>query len=171
MFGLGKNKSKVVEDESIKDKSKFVVVGFTVMLFALLAFLIAEIYTSIQLSKQNKLLANTGNIQQESDNIIIKMAKIGKEVNENEYEYIKEIMKFMSPTEFQNFKNSISGMASEFNVQINSLNESESDKLGKIYSVNYIEYQFLSTYQNLTYFKNKIAESDFKINIIDSSGA
>ena len=66
------------------------------------------------------------------------MAKIGKEVNKNEYEYIKEIMKFMSPTEFQNFKNSISGMASEFNVQINSLNESESDKLGKIYSVNYI---------------------------------
>jgi len=169
MFGLGKNKSKVVEDESIKDKSKFVVVGFTVMLFALLAFLIAEIYTSIQLSKQNKLLANTGNIQQESDNIIIKMAKIGKEVNKNEYEYIKEIMKFMSPTEFQNFKNSISGMASEFNVQINSLNESESDKLGKIYSINYIEYQFLSTYQNLTYFKNKIAESDFKINIIDEN--
>ena len=78
-------------------------------------------------------------------------------------------MKFMSPTEFQNFKNSISGMASEFNVQINSLNESESDKLGKIYSVNYIEYQFLSTYQNLTYFKNKIAESDFKINIIDEN--
>ena len=29
----------------------------------------------------------------------------------------------MSPTEFQNFKNSISGMANQFNVQINSLNE------------------------------------------------
>ena len=28
MFGSNKNKSKIVEDESIKDKSKFVVVGF-----------------------------------------------------------------------------------------------------------------------------------------------
>ena len=167
MFGLGKNKSKVVEDESIKDKSKFVVVGFAVMIIALLVFILSEIYTSIQLSKQNKLLTNTGNIQQESDNIIIKMAKIGKEVNKNEYEYIKEIMKFMSPTEFQNFKNSISGIASEFNVQINSLNESQADPLGKKYSINYIEYQFLSTFQNLTYLKNKIAENEFKINIIE----
>ena len=48
MFGLGKNKSKTVEDESIKDKSKFVVVGFTVMILAFLAFLIGEIYTSLQ---------------------------------------------------------------------------------------------------------------------------
>ena len=56
MFGLGKNKSKIVEDESIKDKSKFVVVGFSVMLLAFLIFVITEIYTSIQLSKQNKLL-------------------------------------------------------------------------------------------------------------------
>ena len=39
-------------------------------------------------------------------------------------------MMFMSPTEFQNFKNSISGMANEFNVQINSLNESQSRSIG-----------------------------------------
>ena len=97
MFGLGKNKSKTVEDESIKDKSKFVVVGFTVMIFAFLAFLIGEIYTSLQLSKQSKLLANTGSIQEESDKIIIEMAKVGKDVNKSEYEYIKEIMMFMSP--------------------------------------------------------------------------
>ena len=169
MFGLGKNKSKTVEDESIKDKSKFVVVGFTVMIFAFLAFLIGEIYTSLQLSKQSKLLANTGSIQEESDKIIIEMAKVGKDVNKSEYEYIKEIMMFMSPTEFQNFKNSISGIANEFNVQINSLNESQADQLGEIYSINYIEYQFLSTFQNLTYLKNKIAESEFKINIIEEN--
>ncbi len=65
-------------------------------------------------------------------------------------------MKFMSPTEFQNFKNSISGMANDFNVQINSLNESKSDKLGKIYSIDYIEYQFLSTFENLTFLKKKL---------------
>jgi len=134
-----------------------------------LAFLIGEIYTSIQLSKQSKLLANAGGIQEQSDKIVIEMAKVGKDVNKSEYEYIKEIMMFMSPTEFQNFKNSISGIANEFNVQINSLNESQADQLGEIYSINYIEYQFLSTFQNLTYLKNKIAESEFKINIIEEN--
>ena len=167
MFGLGKNKSKVVEDESIRDKSKFVVVGFTVMVFSFLLLIISEIYTSLQLSKQNRLIASTGGIQEQSDNIVLEMAKVGRDVNKSEYEYIKEIMMFMSPTEFQNFKNSISGMANEFNVQINSLNESKADQLGKTYSINYIEYQFLSTYENLTFLKNKISETDFKGNIIE----
>ena len=167
MFGLGKNKSKVVEDESIRDKSKFVVVGFTVMIFSFLLLIISEIYTSLQLSKQNSLIAGTGDIQEQSDNIVLEMAKVGRDVNKSEYEYIKEIMMFMSPTEFQNFKNSISGMANEFNVQINSLNESKADQLGKTYAINYIEYQFLSTYENLTFLKNKISETDFKVNIIE----
>lgn len=167
MFGLGKNKSKVVEDESIRDKSKFVVVGFTVMIFSFLLLIISEIYTSLQLSKQNRLIAGTGDIQEQSDNIVLEMAKVGRDVNKSEYEYIKEIMMFMSPTEFQNFKNSISGMANEFNVQINSLNESKADQLGKTYAINYIEYQFLSTYENLTFLKNKISETDFKVNIIE----
>lgn len=167
MFGLGKNKSKVVEDESIRDKSKFVVVGFTVMVFSFLLLIISEIYTSLQLSKQNRLIASTADIQEQSDNIVLEMAKVGRDVNKSEYEYIKEIMMFMSPTEFQNFKNSISGMANEFNVQINSLNESKADQLGKTYAINYIEYQFLSTYENLTFLKNKISETDFKVNIIE----
>jgi len=167
MFGLGKNKSKVVEDESIRDNSKFVVVGFSVMVFSFLLLIISEIYTSLQLSKQNRLIASTGDIQEKSDNIVLEMAKVGRNVNKSEYEYIKEIMMFMSPAEFQNFKNSISGMANEFNVQINSLNESKADQLGKTYSINYIEYQFLSTYENLTFLKNKISETDFKINIIE----
>ena len=51
MFGLGKSKPKTVEDESIRDKSKFAVVGFTVMFFTFLAFIIAEIYTTLQISK------------------------------------------------------------------------------------------------------------------------
>ena len=167
MFGLGKNKSKVVEDESIRDKSKFVVVGFTVMVFSFLLLIISEIYTSLQLSKKNRLIASTVDIQEKSDDIVLEMAKVGRDVNKSEYEYIKEIMMFMSPAEFQNFKNSISGMANEFNVQINSLNESKADQLGKTYSINYIEYQFLSTYENLTFLKNKISETDFKINIIE----
>lgn len=167
MFGSNKNKSKTVEDESIRDKSKFVVVGFTVMIFSFLILVISEIYTSIQLSKQKNLITGTASVKEESDAIVLEMAKVGKEVNKAEYEYAKEIMKFMSPTEFQNFKNSISGMANEFNVQINSLNEVDGDRLGKTYSLNYIEYQFLSTFENLTFLKNKIADTTFKINIIE----
>ena len=57
----------------------------------------------------------------------------------------KEVTKFMSPTEFQNFKNSITSIASQFNVQINSLNEGDPVRLGKKFTLNFIEYQFLST--------------------------
>ena len=169
MFGSNKNKSKAVEDESIRDKSKFVVVGFTVMILSFVALIGGEIFTSIQLSKQNKLIAGSGDVEDQSNNIVVKMAKVGKDVNKAEYEYVKEIMKFMSPTEFQNFKNSISGMANQFNVQINSLNEGKAENLGQIYALNYIEYQFLSTFENLTFLKNKIAESEFKINIIEET--
>ena len=109
----------------------------------------------------------TGDVQDQADKIILEMAKAGKNVNQAEYAYIQEIMKFMSPSEFQNFKNSISGMASQFNVQINSLNESKPEKLGKKYSINFIEYQFLSTFENLTLLKNKISETEFKVNIIE----
>ena len=153
----------------MKDKSKFVVVGFTVMIFSLISLVVGEIYTSLQLSKQAKLISGSGGIKSESENIVIEMAKVGKDVNKSEYEYIKEIMKFMSPTEFQNFKNSISGMATKFNVQINSLNEGKADQLGKIYAINYVEYQFLSTFENLTFLKKEIAETKFKINIIEET--
>ena len=168
MFGSNKN-TKVIEDESMKDKSKFVVVGFTVMIISFIALVVGEIYTSLQLSKQAKLIAGSGGIKEESENIVMEMAKSGKEVNRSTYEYIKETSKFMSPTEFQNFKNSISGLATKFNVQINSLNEGKAENLGKIYAINYVEYQFLSTFENLTFLKKEIAESNFKINIVEES--
>jgi hypothetical protein len=164
---LKKNKVNNIEDESIKDKSKFVVVGFTVMIFSFLIFVVSEIYTSISLSKQDLAIAGSGDIEKKTNKALLDMAIAGKNVNEAEYTFIKEIMKFMSPAEFQNFKNSISGMANQFNVQINSLNEGKSEQLGKEYSIYYIEYQFLSTYENLTFLKDKIAETKFKVNIIE----
>ena len=166
---LKKNKTNNIEDESIKDKSKFVVVGFTVMILTLLIFLISEIYTSLSLSKQDLAIAGSGDIEKKTNKALLDMAIAGKNVNEAEYTFIKEIMKFMSPAEFQNFKNSISGMANQFNVQINSLNEGKSEQLGKEYSIYYIEYQFLSTYENLTFLKDKIAETKFKINIMEET--
>lgn len=168
MFGSSKN-TKAVEDESLRDKSKFVVVGFTVMIVSFLALIIGEIYTSIQLSKQARLISSSGGVKEQSENIIIEMAKVGKDVNKAEFEYIQEIMKFMSPTEFQNFKNSISGMATKFDVQINSLNEGKADGLGKIYAINYVEYQFLSTFENLTKLKKNISDTHFKINIVEET--
>ena len=164
MFGSNKN-VKTVEDESLKDKSKFVVVGFTIMVISLIAFVAGEIYTSLQLSKQAKLIAGSGGIKQESEKIVIEMAKKGKDANKATYKYIQEVSKFMSPAEFQNFKNSLSGLATKFNVQINSLNEGKAVKLGKKFEVNYIEYQFLSTFENLTFLKKEISETNFKINI------
>ena len=166
---FSKNKTKAVEDESIRDKSKFVVVGFTLMIVSFFALVGGEIFTSIKLSEQKRLIASTGDIEKKSNEIVLNMAKVGKEVNRADYEYAKEIMKFMSPNEFQSFKNSISGIASQFNVQINSLNEGKSEQLGKEYALYFIEYQFLSTFENLTFMKNKIAESDFKINIIEEN--
>jgi len=166
---LKKNKVNNIEDESIKDKSKFVVVGFTVMIFSFLIFVVSEIYTSISLSKQDLAIAGSGDIEKKTNKALLDMAIAGKNVNEAEYTFIKEIMKFMSPAEFQNFKNSISGMANQFNVQINSLNEGKSEPLGKEYSIYYIKYQFLSTYENLTFLKNKIAETKFKINIMEET--
>ena len=169
MFGFNKNKSKSVEDESIKDKSKFVVVGFTVMVLSLVILVGSEIFTTVKLSSQNKLISSSNNIQAESDNLILKMSKTGKELQKEEYLYIQEVSNFMSPTEFQNFKNSITSIASQFNVQIYSLNEGEPVRLGKKFMLNFIEYQFLSTYENLTFFKNKLSENEFKINIIQEN--
>jgi len=166
---FSKNKTKAIEDESIRDKSKFVVVGFTFMIFSFFALVGGEIFTSIKLSEQKRLISGSGDIEKKSNEIVLNMAKVGKEVNKADYEYAKEIMKFMSPNEFQSFKNSISGIASQFNVQINSLNEGKSEQLGKEYALYFIEYQFLSTFENLTFMKNKIAESDFKINIIEEN--
>ena len=65
MFGFNKNKSKSVEDESIKDKSKFVVVGFTVMVLSLVILIGSEIFTTVKLSNQNKLISSSNNIQAE----------------------------------------------------------------------------------------------------------
>ena len=71
---LKKNKVNNIEDESIKDKSKFVVVGFTVMIFSFLIFVISEIYTSISLSKQDLAIAGSGDIEKKTNKALLDMA-------------------------------------------------------------------------------------------------
>ena len=81
MFGLNKNKSKSIEDESIKDKSKFVVVGFTIMILSLLTLIGSEIFTSMKLSSQNKLISSSNNIQSQSNNLVLEMAQNRKKTS------------------------------------------------------------------------------------------
>ena len=168
MFGKKKKdtSNEDIIDETIADKSKFVTVGFGALVASVFLFIILEIYTSVKISTQKVVLKKDGGAEEKSREILMQIALKGKNVKDLEYEYIKEIMKFMSPTEFQEFKNNISALASPLNVQINSLNEIESKKLD-IYEIYAIEYEFLSKYENFVQLKNKLSEINFKINLIE----
>ena len=166
MFSFSnKKKSDIVEDESIKDKSKFVVVGFAFMIFAFLFLIITEVYTSLSISNQQRIITSSNNIEDDSGKVLLEMSKVGKDIKEAEYSFITQIMKFKSPEEFQDFKNSISGIANQFNIQILNLNESAPVELKEKFSKYFINYQLLSTFENFTFFKNKISELPFNINV------
>ena len=170
MFGTKKkaNSNENIIDETIADKSKFVTVGFGTLAVSILLFFILEIFTSSKISTQNAILKKGGGAEEKSREILMQIALKGKDVKDLEYKYIKEILQFMSPTEFQEFKNSISTFANPLNVQINSLNEIESKKLD-IYEIYAIEYEFLSKYENFIKLKNKLSTINFKINLIEET--
>ena len=170
MFGKKKKdtSNEDIIDETIADKSKFVTVGFGALVASVFLFIILEIYTSVKISTQKVVLKKDGGAEEKSREILMQIALKGKNVKDLEYEYIKEIMKFMSPTEFQEFKNNISALASPLNVQINSLNEIPSEKLD-IYEIYAIEYEFLSKYENFVQLKNKLSEINFKINLVEET--
>ena len=170
MFGKKKKNAsnENIIDETIADKSKFVTVGFGALAVSILLFLILEIFTSVKISTQNAILEKDGGAEEKSREILMQIALKGKNVKDLEYKYIKEIMQFMSPTEFQEFKNSISTFANPLNVQINSLNEIESKKLD-IYEIYAIEYEFLSKYENFIKLKIKLSEINFKINLVEET--
>ena len=170
MFGIKKKNAtnENIIDETIADKSKFVTVGFVVLLVSILTFFFIEIFTSAKLSNQNRILLKNGGAEEKSNQLLLKIALKNKDARNLEYEYIKEIMQFMSPTEFQEFKNSISALANPLNVQINSLNEIKSKKLD-IYEIYAMEYEFLSKYENFIQLKKKISEITFKINLVEET--
>ena len=170
MFGIKKKNASndTLNDETISDKSKFVLVGFYTLIASIILFIFLELFTSMKLSDQNNILEKNNGADNESRNVLINIAKKGNEVKKINYEHVKEIMRLMSPKEFQEFKNNISGMASSFNVQINSLNEIKNEKLD-IYEIYAIEYQFLSKYENFVQLKKKISETKFKINLFEEN--
>ena len=170
MFGKKKKdtSNENIIDETIADQSKFVTVGFGVLVVSIFLFFILEIFTTVKISTQNIALSKDRGAEEKSKGMLMKIALKGKEVRDLEYQYIKEIMKFMSPTEFQEFKNNISTLASPLNVQINSLNEIESKQLD-IYEIYVIEYEFLSKYENFVQLKNKLSEINFKLNLVEET--
>ena len=170
MFGIKKKDAtnENIIDETIADKSKFVTVGFGVLAVSILTFFVIEIFTSAKISNQNRVLLKYGGAEEKSNALLLKIAKKSQNAKNLEYNYIKEIMRFMSPTEFQEFKNSISTLANPLNVQINSLNEIEGKKLD-IYEIYAMEYEFLSKYENFIQLKKKISETTFKINLIEET--
>ena len=170
MFGIKKKDAtnENIIDETIADKSKFVTVGFGVLAVSILTFFVIEIFTSAKISNQNRVLLKYGGAEEKSNALLLKIAKKSKNAKNLEYNYIKEIMRFMSPTEFQEFKNSISTLANPLNVQINSLNEIEGKKLD-IYEIYAMEYEFLSKYENFVQLKKKLSEINFKINLVEET--
>ena len=163
MFGSKKDKSNSIQDETLKDHSKKIVIGVSVLVFTIVLILILEIYTVSLKGSQAKKINIGKSAEQKSKSIITEMAKIGKETKDLEYKYIKSLETIMSPVEFQSFKNSISGLANKNNVFISTLNEGKSFKVRdyKMYSINMA---LLSKYNDYVNFKKDIAETPFRIN-------
>lgn len=164
MFGLGKNKkNETVMDETLVDHSKKQIVGISVLFIVLLVFIGAEIYTSIVLSSQSTMLTKGKVASDKSQKILIELGKIGKEANQKQYEYMKSLEKIMSPAQFQNFKNSISGVASKHKVAVISLNEGKPVPINE-YIMLLINFETVSNYMAYVNFKKELANTPFKIN-------
>jgi len=167
MFGKKKDKDQDtpgLPDETLQDKSKFIVLGFGIFCFSVILVLGLEIYTGIKLSSQNKVIGKTGNLNEETKKILQQMSIKGKESRKQEYFFAKELEKLMSPQEFQDFKNSISPIASKYAVSVDELKEGKISGVGKNYQINRIEYLVSSTYANYVEFRKELSNTSFKIN-------
>ena len=163
MFGSKKNKSNSFPDETLKDNSKKIIIGVSVLVATIIIVLILEIYTITVKGSQNKKIRIGKGAEERSKTIMLEMAKIGKETKDLEFKYYKALETIMSPMEFQNFKNSISGIANENKVKINSINEGKVQDV-RGYKMNTINLNLLSGYNDYVNFKKNIAETPFRIN-------
>ena len=151
-------------DETLSDKSNFIIVGFGILVFSILLILGLQIYLGITVSSQNKKIAITSNAEDKGKTITLQIAKVGKDNSQAEYDYAKELETFMGNQEFQVFKNSISTIGGEFSVNIDKLEDDKIIYLGKKFQINRIKYETTSSYKNYTLFRKKLIETPFKIN-------
>lgn len=163
MFGLKKNKSNAIQDETLVDHSKKILVGTIVLILVIITVLILEIVTFSIKGSQSKQIVAGQQAEKKSQNILIEMGKIGKQSKEKEYEFIKSLRTIMSPMQFQEFKNSISTSASMNNVFLASLNEGAPVKVSD-YIENTINFESVSSYDEYVSFKKTISENPFRIN-------
>lgn len=163
MFGLKKNKSNAIQDETLVDHSKKILVGTIVLILVIITVLILEIVTFSIKGSQSKQIVAGQQAEKKSQNILIEMGKIGKQSKEKEYEFIKSLRTIMSPMQFQEFKNSISTSASMNNVFLASLNEGAPIKVSD-YIENTINFESVSSYDEYVSFKKTISETPFRIN-------
>lgn len=163
MFGLKKNKSNAIQDETLVDHSKKILVGTIVLILVIITVLILEIVTFSIKGSQSKQIVAGQQAEKKSQNILIEMGKIGKQSKEKEYEFIKSLRTIMSPMQFQEFKNSISTSASMNNVFLASLNEGAPVKVSD-YIENTINFESVSSYDEYVSFKKTISETPFRIN-------
>lgn len=153
-----------VPDETLSDKSNFIIVGFGVLIFSVILILGLQIYLGLTISSQNKKIEVTSNAEGKGKTITLQIAKVGKDNSQAEYDYAKELETFMGNQEFQVFKNSISTIGGEFSVNIDKLEDDKIVYLGKKYQINRIKYETTSSYKNYTMFRKKLIETPFKIN-------
>jgi len=163
VFGLKKNKSNAIQDETLVDHSKKILVGTIVLILVIITVLILEIVTFSIKGSQSKQIVAGQQAEKKSQNILIEMGKIGKQSKEKEYEFIKSLRTIMSPMQFQEFKNSISTSASMNNVFLASLNEGAPVKVSD-YIENTINFESVSSYDEYVSFKKTISETPFRIN-------
>ena len=167
MFGLGKTKRNSISiDNTLVDHSKKIIFGIAVLFFTVLIFIGIEIYTSSKLISQTSWIAKGNSSKEQSNKLMMVLAKIGKDVKNKEYQYLKTLNHIMSPTEFQNFKNSISSISSKNNISINSLKEGKPIMM-KNYSISTINLTAISKYQSYVNFKKDLTDIKYKINFED----
>lgn len=151
-------------DETLSDKSNFIIVGFGILVFSILLILGLQIYLGITVSSQNKKIQVSSSAEGKGQKITLEIAKIGQNNSQAEYDYAKELETFMDNQEFQVFKNSISTIGGEFNVNIDKLEDDQIIFLGKKFQINRILFETTSSYKNYTLFRKKLVETPFKIN-------
>jgi|TARA_B110000285_G_scaffold50479_1_gene57349 Tfp pilus assembly protein PilO len=164
MLGLGKKENNnFSKDATLVDQSKKITLGVAILILAIIIILGLEVYTSSKLSSQKNSISMGENSKNQSNEIMLRLGAIGSQSKQAEYKYLKYLSNVMSPTDFQNFKNSISGIATKNNVMINFLTEGKPVNL-KTYQINSVNYEAISKYTNYINFKKDISNIEFKFN-------
>lgn len=164
MLGLGKKENNnFSKDDTLVDQSKKISLGITILVLTIIITLGLEIYTSSKLSSQKKLINMGKDSEKQSREVMLRLGTIGNQSKKAEYKYLKYLSNVMSPTDFQNFKNSISGIATKNNVMINFLTEGKPVILKK-YQINSVNYEAISNYTSYVNFKKDLSNIEFKFN-------